>query len=120
MQPKPLERHKAYDFKILPLAEEDGGGFLIFFPDLPGCVSDGNTIEEAIINGRMATQDWLEACKHWNRKTPKPLFKTIKDGEIIKLSDGTTIGINRERGGPATEAEKALAVDEAMKEFLGV
>ena len=37
-----------YSFEIRPLSEEDGGGFLITFPDLPGCMSDGETPEEAI------------------------------------------------------------------------
>jgi len=29
------------------LAANDGGGFLIEFPDLPECMSDGETVEEA-------------------------------------------------------------------------
>jgi hypothetical protein len=28
-----------------PLPEHEGGGYLIEFPDLPGCMSDGETIE---------------------------------------------------------------------------
>ena len=35
-----------YPFEIRPLSEEDGGGFLITFPDLPGCMADGETPEE--------------------------------------------------------------------------
>ena len=41
------EQHKIdYPFIIRPLSKEDGGGYLIEFPDLPGCISDGETIEE--------------------------------------------------------------------------
>jgi hypothetical protein len=40
-----------YRFTVRPLPEEEGGGYLIEFPDLPGCMSDGETIEEAITNG---------------------------------------------------------------------
>lgn len=36
-----------------PLSPEDGGGYLIEFPDLPGCLSDGETEEEAILMGKM-------------------------------------------------------------------
>jgi hypothetical protein len=39
-----------YRFTIRPLTEDEGGGWLIEFPDLPGCMSDGATIEEAIAN----------------------------------------------------------------------
>lgn len=43
-----------YSFEIKPLAAAEGGGFLITFPDLPGCMSDGETPEEAIENGKDA------------------------------------------------------------------
>ena len=48
----------AYPFAIRPLSEEECGGYLIEFPDVPGCISDGETPEEAIRNGR----DALKAC----------------------------------------------------------
>ena len=38
----------AYPFQIRRLAQEDGGGFLIEYPDVPGCTSDGETAEEAM------------------------------------------------------------------------
>ena len=40
-----------YRFTIRPLSTEEGSGYLIEFPDLPGCMSDGETIGEAIANG---------------------------------------------------------------------
>lgn len=40
-----------YPFEITLLDEEDGPGYLITFPDLPGCMSDGATVEEAVANG---------------------------------------------------------------------
>ena len=33
-----------YSINISPLPVEDGGGFLVTFPDLPGCIADGATI----------------------------------------------------------------------------
>jgi antitoxin HicB len=39
---------------IEPLAQADGGGFLATVPDLPGCMSDGETPEEALANVRDA------------------------------------------------------------------
>ena len=46
-----------YPFTIRPLEVEEGDGYLIEFTDLPGCMSDGETPEEAMSNG----QDALEA-----------------------------------------------------------
>lgn len=55
---------RACPFAIRPLSEEEGGGYLIEFPDVPGCISDGETPEEAIRNGR----DALKACLATMRK----------------------------------------------------
>jgi antitoxin HicB len=49
-------------FTIRPLPEK-GGGYLIEFPDLPGCMSDGATIEEAITNGIDAMRGWIKAMR---------------------------------------------------------
>ncbi|EAR21647.1 type II toxin-antitoxin system HicB family antitoxin [Nitrococcus mobilis] len=61
-----------YPFEMRPLSEEEGGGWLISFPDLPGCASDGETPEEAIINGRDALEAWIAAMKESGREIPKP------------------------------------------------
>lgn len=37
------------------IVERDGqGGFGVFFPDLPGCVSSGDTVQEAALNAEAA------------------------------------------------------------------
>lgn len=61
-----------YPFEVRPLPKEDGGGFLISFPDLPGCMSDGETPEEAIKNGLDAAKSWLETAKEFKDPIPKP------------------------------------------------
>ena len=52
-----------YPFEVRPLSEEDGGGYLISFPDFAECISDGETIEEAIANGRDALKATIAALK---------------------------------------------------------
>jgi antitoxin HicB len=61
-----------YPFDIRILSEDEGGGYLITFPDLPGCMSDGDTIEEAIHNGAEAEAAWLKATTQWGDAIPKP------------------------------------------------
>ncbi len=61
-----------YPFEIRPLSKEDGGGYSIVFPDLPGCRSDGATPEEAIENGRDALKSWLAVASEFDEKAPKP------------------------------------------------
>ena len=43
-----------YPFEIRPLTPVEGGGYLISYPDFSECISDGETLEEAIINGQDA------------------------------------------------------------------
>lgn len=61
-----------YPFEMRPLAVDEGSGWLITFPDLPGCMSDGETPEEAIKNGADALQCWIQACKESGRYIPQP------------------------------------------------
>ena len=62
-----------YPFTIRPLSNADGGGFLIEYPDLPGCHSDGETPEQAIVNGRDAVRSYLASCrKHGDSIPPNP------------------------------------------------
>lgn len=61
-----------YPFIIRPLSKKEGGGVLIEYPDLPGCMSDGETINEAISNGRDAVECWLKAARESGRIIPKP------------------------------------------------
>jgi antitoxin HicB len=67
-----------YRFTIRPLTAEDGGGYLIEFPDLPGCLSDGETIEEAIANGSEAKRDWIAAMRQAGRPVPPPTTDTAE------------------------------------------
>lgn len=61
-----------YSFAIRHLSKEEGGGYLIEFPDLPGCMSDGETIEETVKNGFDAVECWLAAAREMGREIPKP------------------------------------------------
>ena len=61
-----------YRFTVRPLSKEEGGGYLVEYPDIPGCMSDGETIEEALTNGREALADCLQVFKESGRRLPAP------------------------------------------------
>jgi antitoxin HicB len=68
-------RLRDYSFTIYPLAKEEGGGYLIEFPDLPGCISDGETPEEAIRNGGDAlslVSGYLLTLQEFGIAAPRP------------------------------------------------
>jgi antitoxin HicB len=64
----------ANDYAIIvePLSTEDGGGFVATVPDLPGCMSDGDTPQEALANVYDAIRAWIEAAHDLGRKVPEP------------------------------------------------
>jgi antitoxin HicB len=70
MNDKPEFEH--YPFTIEPGSAEDGGGFFVSFPDLPGCVADGETYEEAIGNARDAFAAWMIANQEEGGAVPLP------------------------------------------------
>lgn len=65
-------RKPDYSVLIEPLSEDDGGGFLATVPDLPGCMSDGDTREAAARNIEDAIACWLEEAKALGRDIPQP------------------------------------------------
>lgn len=79
----PPHTFEEYMHEISPLSAEDGGGFLITFPDLPGCMSDGATVEETIANGRDAFSAWIAAAIDMGKPVPKPAAKPV---ELVEAS----------------------------------
>jgi antitoxin HicB len=65
---------RTIDYAVLiePLSDEDGGGFLATAPDLPGCMSDGDTREAAARNIEDAIACWLEEARAIGRDIPEP------------------------------------------------
>jgi predicted RNase H-like HicB family nuclease len=45
---------RALDFKVLLDPDEETGGYVVTCPALPGCFSQGDTIDEALANIREA------------------------------------------------------------------
>ncbi|MDD4768083.1 MAG: toxin-antitoxin system HicB family antitoxin [Desulfotomaculaceae bacterium] len=62
-----------YEIKIRKLTSEEGGGWFVEIPLLPGCISDGETPEEAIFNINDAKKCWVETCLELGRPVPEPL-----------------------------------------------
>jgi predicted RNase H-like HicB family nuclease len=56
-----------------PVPEDEGGGYPIECPDLPGCMPEGETIEEAITNRVDAMRGWIEAMRAEGHPIPAPL-----------------------------------------------
>jgi antitoxin HicB len=63
---------RSYLINIGPLADADGGGFVARVPDLPGCIADGATPQEALESAYDAIACWIEAARELGRPVPPP------------------------------------------------
>ncbi len=70
-----------YPAIIQPIAEKDGGGYLISFPDLPGCIADGETPEEAFHQAEDAMIAWMKTAKEFGDTIPKPSVPNRYSGQ---------------------------------------
>ncbi len=63
---------QGYQVNILSLPEEDGGGYIAIVPELPGCIADGRTPEEALNAAEDAIKTWIEIEKEDGGVIPSP------------------------------------------------
>jgi predicted RNase H-like HicB family nuclease len=46
--------------------------FVVEVPELPGCMADGASYEEAVANAQAVIQEWMETAKTLGRPIPEP------------------------------------------------
>ena len=56
-------------YRVILEPNEDGG-FTVNVPDLPGCITEGDTIEEALKNAKEAIEGHLEALVSLGKAIP--------------------------------------------------
>ena len=59
---KTLNDYMSMAYKMEIVEDHEEGGFVVSYPDLPGCVTCGETIESAIANAIDAKTAWCEAA----------------------------------------------------------
>ena len=59
---KVLSDYMARPYRMEIVEDRDEGGFVISYPDLPGCITCGETIELAVANAVDAKKAWFEAA----------------------------------------------------------
>ncbi|MEX0718674.1 MAG: type II toxin-antitoxin system HicB family antitoxin [Planctomycetaceae bacterium] len=46
--------------------------FVVDVPELPGCMADGETYEEAVANAQTVIAEWIETARELGRTIPEP------------------------------------------------
>ena len=64
---KTLNEYMSMSYKMEIIEDQDEGGFVISYPDLPGCITCGETIESAMQNAKDAKMR-VDQEQHWKRE----------------------------------------------------
>ncbi len=70
---KMIQDYLKISYKMEIIEDQNEGGFVISFPDLPGCITCGETKEIAITNALDAKKAWLEAALEDGIKIKEPI-----------------------------------------------
>ena len=69
-----------YRMEIIPDTVE--GGFAVRFPELPGCLTCGDTLEEAVQNAADCKKEWLIAAMEEGISIPEPVSENEYSGQF--------------------------------------
>lgn len=59
---KTLSEYIAMNYRMEIVEDRTEGGFVVSFPELPGCITCGDTLETAVTNALDAKKAWLQAA----------------------------------------------------------
>lgn len=62
----------ALKYEISMYWSEEDEAFIAEVPDLPGCVADGQTYEDALAEAQVIMEEWIETAELLGRKIPEP------------------------------------------------
>lgn len=69
---KTLNDYMAMSYRMEVVEEKTESGFVVSYPDLPGCITCGETVESAIANALDAKKAWIEAALEEGIEIPEP------------------------------------------------
>lgn len=78
---KPLQHYLALQYPVNLLADPDGG-YVAVFPDLPGCLTQGETLEEAVAMAEDARVGWIETEYELGHDIPLPSYPEEYSGKF--------------------------------------
>ena len=79
---KTLNEYLKMPYRMGLVEDPDEGGFVVSYPDLPGCITCGETVERAIANAQDAKKAWLEAAMEDGISINEPSTETDYSGQF--------------------------------------
>ena len=69
-----------YRMEIIPDTAE--GGYVVRFPELPGCLTCADTLEDAVLNAADCKKEWLTAAMEDGIDIPEPISEEEYSGQF--------------------------------------
>jgi len=61
-----------YRYEVIVFWSEEDQAYVAEIPELPGCMADGVTYEEAVRNAQVVISEWIETARSLGREIPSP------------------------------------------------
>ena len=79
---KTIEYYMNLPYKIEVVSDPDEGGYVARYPELPGCMTAGETVESVIKNAADAKKAWLEAALEEGTEIAEPVSLDDYSGQF--------------------------------------
>ena len=64
-------------YELIIYWSDDDQSFIVEVPELPGCMADGKSYQEAVANVEVVVQEWLDTARAEGRDIPAPRGKLM-------------------------------------------
>ena len=59
-------------YELIIYWSDQDQSFVVEVPELPGCMADGETYEDAVRNAKRVIEEWIETARELGRAIPEP------------------------------------------------
>ncbi|MEX2499050.1 MAG: type II toxin-antitoxin system HicB family antitoxin [Wenzhouxiangellaceae bacterium] len=59
-------------YELIIYWSDEDESFVVEVPELPGCMADGETYEQAVANAQQVIEEWIETARVLDRPIPEP------------------------------------------------
>ncbi len=70
---------------LVYLESAEEGGYIVSCPQLPGCVTQGETVEEALVMIKDAIQGHIASLQKHGEPVPPSLEESVERAEVISV-----------------------------------
>ena len=66
-----------WKYEMIIYWSNEGQAYIVEVPELPGCMADGRTYQEAVSNAEVIIAEWIETAEELGRPIPNPRGKLM-------------------------------------------